>query len=212
MLQRKRRRRLAGFLTGMLLAVVLMLFTAGGLFAQAAGPIATPDPAPVVARLDGHDLAIAQLKAEVEALKARLHTPPPARVVASAAVAPVVTQPPRPVQTAPASFSGVVPPGMHAHRRVDGSVFVHGPESHGDPHAHAGVAPPWVQIATAGQYVPPSGPTWSGAQSAPAHSFPAAVPFTFSQNTVLSSGCPGGVCPTQAAPAQFRPFGGLFRR
>lgn len=193
-----------------LIAVCLAVLIAPPAAAQQ--PAATPDPSPVIARLDGHDLAIAQLKAEVEALKARLTTPPPARVVASAAVAPVVTPPPVPVRITQASFSGVVPPGMHAHRRVDGSVFVHGPESHGDPHAHAGVAPPWVQIAQAGEYVPPTGPAWPGLQSAPAQSFPTTVPFTFSQNTVMSSGCPGGVCPAQSAPTPFRPFGGLFRR
>jgi hypothetical protein len=60
MLQRKRRRRLAGFLTGMLLAVVLMLFTAGGLFAQAgvARCVAPPLPADKAERW-AEDMALA---------------------------------------------------------------------------------------------------------------------------------------------------------
>lgn len=196
-----------------LIAVCLAVLIAPPAAAQQ--PAATPDPSPVIARLDGHDLAIAQLKAEVEALKARLTTPPPARVVASAAVAPVVTPPPVPVRITQASFSGIVPPGMHAHRRVDGSVFVHSHANLNDPAAHAGVAPPWVQIAQAGEYVPPQ-PVAGFAPAAVTGAVtyqPVPAFGTFSTVTHSSGsfgGCPGGVCPAQQSSPGL--FGRVFGR
>lgn len=48
----------------------------------------------------------------------------------------------------------VIPPGYHAHRRIDGTVLIHADDNNGDSNAHAGVASPWVQIAGAGDKVP----------------------------------------------------------
>ncbi len=55
---------------------------------------------------------------------------------------------------APVAAPAVVPPGMHAHVRADGSVIVHADSNYGDPVAHAGIVWPWVKTATAGQPVP----------------------------------------------------------
>lgn len=89
----------------------------------------------------------------------------------------------------------VVPTGMHAHRRTDGTILVHGDENYGSAAAHAGIVWPWPKVATAGQTVP--GQLVS-------------VPYTLPG----SSSCPGGVCPApQSAPAPlFQPFGGRFRK
>lgn len=43
----------------------------------------------------------------------------------------------------------VVAVGQHVHRRLDGTVFVHGDENRGNAAAHVGVAWPWTKISTA---------------------------------------------------------------
>lgn len=50
----------------------------------------------------------------------------------------------------------IIPPGMHAHRRTDGTILVHGNQNLGSAPAHAGVPRPWIRIGEAGQPVPPA--------------------------------------------------------
>lgn len=77
----------------------------------------------------------------------------------------------------------VVPPGQHAHRRSDGTVFTHGNENVGNAAAHEGVPHPWPRIAEAGQTVS----TGSTTQTATMQTY----------SIQQSSSCPNGVCPTQ---------------
>lgn len=79
----------------------------------------------------------------------------------------------QPAAPAVAPASGVVPPGMHAHRTVDGRVIVHADSNFGSAAAHVGVAYPWPKIAVAGQPIYGLAP--------------------------VASGCPGGVCPTETS-------------
>lgn len=102
---------------------------------------------------------------------------------------PATPQPMAPV-VAQAAAPAVIPPGMHAHRKTDGTVLIHGNDHRGDPNAHAGVSPPWVVIATEGQPVPAAAPVY---QSAP----------------VAQAGCPNGQCPTART---YVPATGIFGR
>lgn len=66
---------------------------------------------------------------------------------------PPVRQPvpdPPPVKSA----GRVVPPGSHAHIRIDGTWIIHGDENIGRADAHRGVAWPWPKAAFPGQRVP----------------------------------------------------------
>lgn len=63
------------------------------------------------------------------------------------------------VQTAPKALQ-VVPPGHHAHVRLDGTVVIHGNENLGNAAAHAGIARPWVRTAEAGQVVRVAAPAF----------------------------------------------------
>lgn len=95
------------------------------------------------------------------------------------------------------SFSGVVPTGQHAHRKLDGTVFVHRNENMGNAAAHQGVAYPWIRTAEAGQYVGSPQPSYSPSPyTGQTYSLPSS-----------SSNCPGGNCPV---PSQTR--GLIFRR
>lgn len=58
------------------------------------------------------------------------------------------------IPPAPLPNAAVVPAGYHAHRRLDGTVFVHGDENYGSAAAHAGVTLPWPKVALAGQVCP----------------------------------------------------------
>ena len=86
---------------------------------------------------------------------------------------------PVPAKTAPT----VVPPGMHAHRKLDGTIIVHGNENLGNAQAHEGIAHPWPRIAEAGQTVTNT-------------SIGSSYSATYS---IQSSGCPNGVCPTPSS-------------
>lgn len=68
----------------------------------------------------------------------------------------------RAVSPEPASV--VVPRGMHAHTKTDGTTIVHGDENWGDPVAHEGVEWPWNKSAVAGQVVAQPGPVVKTAQ------------------------------------------------
>lgn len=83
-----------------------------------------------------------------------------------------------------ASSSGVVPAGMHAHTRTDGTVYVHGNENLGNPSAHTGVSFPWVRTAEAGQTIP-----------TPTTFSPVRNTFPTFRNAFQSGGCPNGQCP-----------------
>lgn len=107
-----------------------------------------------------------------------------------------------------AGHGGVVPPGMHAHRRADGSVIVHGDENYGDPAAHAGVVGAgWPKIAVAGQPVPGGG--FGATAGVGIGGFTATAGFA--RPTVgAGGGCPGGVCPAPSS-GPLAPIWGLIR-
>lgn len=76
------------------------------------------------------------------------------RAAVQSAAKALAAQPKSPATPAKVSSRTVVPAGMHAHVRADGTVIVHGDENVGNPVAHTGVPWPWPKAAVGGQFVP----------------------------------------------------------
>lgn len=91
-----------------------------------------------------------------------------------------VLEQPRSAPTAAAPRAYVIPAGYHAHRTVDGRTIVHSDALNGNAAAHAGIAPPWVKTATAGQTV---------------YLSPGTAAVSTGATYYQSSGCPSGFCP-----------------
>lgn len=85
----------------------------------------------------------------------------PAQDAKQRGVAAWATSSAKPQPKEPEQKSNLIPPGYHAHRRIDGTVIVH--KDNSDAASHAGVASPWVQIAGAGEPVPADLPVKSSA-------------------------------------------------
>ncbi len=153
----------------------LMIFVSLTSFAQGANFYLQPDGSVTTTAVakpppTSTDERIAELERKVRMLEGQIYalTDPKVRPSPAIAVAPQAV---------------VVPPGQHAHRRSDGTVFTHGNENVGNAAAHVGVPIPWPRIAEAGQTVS----TGSTTQTATMQT------YSIQQS---SSNCPGGVCPT----------------
>lgn len=96
------------------------------------------------------------------------------------------TPQPKPKVSASPPSAIVVPPGHHAHRRSDGTVYTHGNENVGNAAAHQGVPLPWPRIAEAGQTVTTS-----------------TTAATVQTYTIQQSSCPNGVCPTSGGSSRW---------
>ncbi len=138
------------------------------------------DPAVAMAWANNTDSRVSELEARVRRLESMLGVP-----------APVVAR---------VASSVVVPPGMHAHTKADGTVIIHGDENFGNAAAHAGISHPWPKTAVAGQVV----------QTTATAPVAATSRYTSSYSQTTSS-CPAGGCPPQSS-GRWEPFGGVFRR
>jgi hypothetical protein len=100
----------------------------------------------------------------------------------------------------------VVPAGHHAHRKIDGSIVIHGDWNYGSASAHQGIARPWPKIAVAGQTVPQpmQGPPVRYVVTEK-REVRAAAPLTARYwkdglQWPSTPSCPNGVCPRKTSP------------